>query len=125
MLDANDTFLNTGAPTHQDHSAGGFSTPNVTIVQESHLELCDSLSSDHSTITITLNLPSEKLMGQKRLVWHWTKGNLPAFTNEVEDQIPQEYEGRKMEVDEMHARMSVNPIEGSPKTRWADSGGNG
>ena len=34
MLDADGAFLNTGAPTRQDPSTGGFSTPDVTIVHE-------------------------------------------------------------------------------------------
>ena len=117
MLDANGAFLNTGAPTHQEPSTGGFSTPDVTIVnrslQELHdLSLYESLSSDHIPITITVNLPDEQLKGRKRLVWDWKKGNLSALTNKVEDQIPQEYESRKMNVEEMN---ECNVVEGSLK----------
>ena len=90
MFDADSAFLNTGAPTRQDPSTGGISTPDDTIVYESFQELCDSLPSDHRPITITLNQPVERLSRLKRLVWNWMEGNLPDFTNGVESQIPKE-----------------------------------
>ena len=123
----NSSFMNTVAPIRLDPSTGGFYNPDVTIEHVFLYELyewsqCDSLSSDHRPITITLNLPAERQKGKKRLVWDWMNDNLPTFTNEVEDQIPQECESRGMKVDKMH---ECNPIEGSPKTHWDESGGNG
>ena len=52
-MDADGAFLNTGAPTRQDSSTGGFSTPDVTIVHETLQELndwspCDSIFGSHS-----------------------------------------------------------------------------
>ena len=41
MLDSNGVFLITGAPTRQDNSTGGFSTPNVSIVHDCIQKLCD------------------------------------------------------------------------------------
>ena len=112
MLDANGDFMNTCAPTRQDPSTGGFSTPDVTIVHESLQELCDwspceFISSDHITITITLNLQAEQPKGHKQLVWDCKKGNHSAFIIEVEGQKPLDSESRKMKIDEMYARISA------------------
>ena len=112
ILDVNGAFLNIGASTRQDPSTGGYSAPDVIVVHESPQKLCDwspcdSLSFDHRSVTITANLPVEHLKGQKRLVWDWKKGNRPVFTNEVEDQIPQECEKRQMKVNEMYSSMSA------------------
>ena len=120
MRDTNGAFLNTGALTRQDPSTGGFSTPEVKIIHESLQELCDwspchSPSSDHRPITITLNLPAEQPKGQKRLVRNWKKGNLPAFTNEVEKQISLDCENRQMNVYEMYARMSAILLKAAQK----------
>ena len=119
-LDADSAFLNTGAPTHQHTSTGGISTPDVTIIHESLQELCDwspcdFLSSNHRPITITHNLPPEQLMGQKRLVRDWKKGDIPAITNKVEDQIRQECENRKLKVEEMYAHMRAILLKAAPK----------
>ena len=70
MLDADGTFRNTGTSTRQDPSTGIFSMLDATIVHKSHQEigkwlLCASVSSDHQSIT--LNLPTEQIKGQKRL----------------------------------------------------------
>ena len=120
MLDAGSDFLNTGAPTRQCPSTGGFSTPDVTIVHESLQGLCDwspcySLSSDHRNIAITLNLTAEHLKGQKRLVLDWKNGNPPAFTNYVDSQIHLECENGKMKVEEMHTRMSAIQLKAPKK----------
>ena len=111
---------NTGATPRKDPSTGGFSTLDVNIAHELFQELfdlspCDSLSSDHRPLTITLNLPAEQLKGQKRLVLDRKKGNLPAFTNEVEDQIRQECDSRKMKVDKMYGRMSTVLLKAAQK----------
>ena len=39
LLDADSAFLNTHAPTHLNHSAAGFTVPDVTIIHESLQEL--------------------------------------------------------------------------------------
>ena len=75
------------------------------------------LSFDHRPITITLNLPAEQLLGQKRLVWDWKKGNLPASPKKMKkmNQILQECERRKMKVDKMYARMSAILLKAAQK----------
>ena len=40
-LDAESAFQKNGVPTIQDPSAGGFSTPDVTIVHDPLHKLCD------------------------------------------------------------------------------------
>ena len=72
-------------------------------------------SSVHRPITITPNLPAEQSNGKKRLILDWKKDNLPAFTNEDEEQIPQECKSRKMKVDEMNARMYVIQLKATHK----------
>ena len=120
MVDAGGAFLNTGTPNRHDPATGDSSTPDVTTTYKSLQEQCgwspcESLSSGHRPITITLNLPAEQLKGQKRLVWGWKKRNLPAFTNKVECQIPQECESRKMKVDEMCTCMSAILLKADQK----------
>ena len=93
MLDANSAILSNGAPTHQDRSAGGFSTLDVTIIHKSLQEifdwsLCDSLPSGLRPITITLSLPAEQLKGKKQLVCDWKKGNLRAITAKLKARYP-------------------------------------
>ena len=91
MLEADGAFQNTRALTRQDPTTGDIPNPEVTIVHEPLQELwdwspCDSLSSDHRPITITLNLPDEQQKGEKP--------------------TPLECESSMMKVDEMNACMS-------------------
>ena len=74
-MDTNITFLNVPEqPTKKDPSTGAFSSSDALIVHAAfrdryNWELPDTLSSDHHPILITIHLPTEKLRGEKRLIW--------------------------------------------------------
>ena len=79
---------------HHDPAFGGFSSPDVTIVHNGIHHHCDwtpldSLSSDHRPILTTLHLPSQQRKGPKRLVWNWKKGNISAYTADLEERLSQ------------------------------------
>ena len=94
-MDAEGGFFNDAElATSQDPASGGFSSPDVTIVHNGIHHHCDwtpldSLSSDHRPILTTLHLPSQQRKGPKRLVWNWKKGNISAYTADLEKRLSQ------------------------------------
>ena len=95
IMDAEKGFLNDAElTTRQDPASGGLSSSDVTIVHNGihhHCDwtLLDSLSLDHKPILTTLHLPSQQRKRPKRLVWKWKKGNISAYTADLEERLSQ------------------------------------
>ena len=127
MLDAEGDFLNTGAPRRQDPSTGFFSTPNVTIIHKSLQELCDwlpcdSLSSDHRPITITLNLSDEQLKEQN----DWSGIERKAIFQPSPTRLKARYlRSARTKKRRWTKCMRAILLKAAQKTHWDESGGNG
>ena len=91
-MDASSKFLNDPEqPTRHDPATGALFSTDTTIVHAAHKDRfnwkqLDNLSSDHCPILIAIHLQTEKLRGDKRLVWDWKKGDWAAFTTAVDEQ---------------------------------------
>ena len=93
IIDAESGFLNNAKlSTRQDPATGKCFFPDVTIVHTGIQHCCDwvslnALSSDHKPILTTVHLPTLQRNSPKRLVWDWKKGDLQAFTADLDERL--------------------------------------
>ena len=91
--------MNNGQPTHTNRRTGKESTPDITIVNSHeadryHWDILEELGgSDHKPILITRDaIGVEKVNDKYTYKWDLKSANFEAFRNEVEEQLPTNYE---------------------------------
>ena len=115
LEDNNMVVLNNGKSTHTSRKTGRESTPDLTIVHgdsadQYDWEVLGKLgASDHNPIMITRVAEGINTVNDKpRVRWDLKNANYEEFRNQVENELPEGYEGKSIHKLEKILRKAVN-----------------
>ena len=106
--------LNDGTPTHTNRATGKESAPDITIVHAHQAEKYDWKvletlgGSDHKPILITRQAELRKQVNSKvTYKWNLKEANLEQFSQQVEDELPENYERKNTHKLEKILRKTI------------------
>ena len=100
--------LNNGKSTHTNRRTGKESTPDVTMVHANQAERYDWSVSHHKPIVITRHAENRSQVNNNAIYkWNLGKANFKEFSEQVERDLPKEYERKNINKLEQILRKTI------------------